>query len=163
DSHADLPEIKIDKRTLMDMELYPFKKLIGAGVKYIMIAHLNIPNLDTTKIPSTISYPIVTPLLKAELQLAGLIITDELNMKGVTNQFPNGIIELKAFLAGNDVLLFSQDVHVGLKNLIEAYNNKTITEERLAYSVKKILGAKFDMQLHQYQLIDSTNATKDLN
>lgn len=163
DSHEDLPEIKKDKKTLMDMELYPFKKLIGAGVKSIMIAHLNLPNLDTTKIPSTLSYPIVTQLLKEELQFDGLIITDALNMKGVTNQFPNGIIELKAFLAGNDVLLFSQDVHVGLKNFIEAYNNKTITEERLAYSVKKILGAKFDMQLHQYQLIDSTNATKDLN
>lgn len=163
DSHEDLPLIPKNKAELQTLEFYPFQKLINAGVKSIMIAHLNLPLLDTQKVPSTLSYPIVTGILKNEMKFDGLIFTDALNMKGITNYYSDGEIELKAFLAGNDILLFSQDLKKGIDKLSYAYKSGIISEDRLSHSVKKILGAKFDKNLQEFQPINVDKATEDLN
>ncbi|MBL4624858.1 MAG: beta-N-acetylglucosaminidase, partial [Flavobacteriales bacterium] len=103
DSHTSLPIIGHDLSRLNDVELYPFRQLIEAGIGSMMIAHLYIPSLDSTpNQASTLSKPIVTGLLKEKMGFEGLIFTDALNMKGVSAYFEPGIVDVKALLAGND-------------------------------------------------------------
>ena len=99
---------------------------------------------------SSLSKLVVTDLLKDKLEFQGLIFTDALNMKGASNFASSGDIDLAAFLAGNDMLLISENVPVGIAKLQLAYENKIITEERLAHSVKKILMAKYKVGLNHY-------------
>ena len=114
DSHKALPVVKHDRERLNEVELFPFKKMIDANVGSIMVAHLNVPSLESNaKLPSSISPKIVDGLLKKELGYKGLIITDALNMKGVADLYAPGEVDLKAFEAGNDILLFSQAVQLG--------------------------------------------------
>ena len=111
DSHKTLPVISHDSLRLDSIELYPFKRLISNGVGGVMTAHLNIPSLiDEPNRPSTLSKKVVTHMLKDQLGFNGLVFTDALNMKGVTNNFQSGEIEIEALKAGNDVLLYPQDV-----------------------------------------------------
>jgi beta-glucosidase-like glycosyl hydrolase len=164
DSHKDLPVINKSYKALKDLELYPFRKLIHAGVKSIMIAHLDVPALDNTPhLPTTLSPKVVTGLLRDSMGFKGLIFTDALNMKGVTKYYPDGETDLKAFLAGNDVLLFSQDVSLAISKIMDAVKNGQAAEEDLENRVKKILSAKYDAGLFQSQKVDTENITDDLN
>ncbi len=110
DSHKTLPTISHDRSRLDSIELYPFKKLIDNGIGSIMSAHLYVPNLDSNKYASSLSKKINHDLLKEELGFKGLTITDALNMKGVTKYFKSGELEVRALLADNDILLFSENV-----------------------------------------------------
>ncbi len=164
DSHKTTPVIPHDIQRLNEVELYPFKKLIDANVGSVMIAHLNVPSLEpNSKLPSSISPKIVTDLLKEEMGHQGLIITDALNMKGVTELYPSGEVDLKAFEAGNDILLFSQAVHLGKSKIKNALAKGTLSEARLEESVKKILNAKYFVGLNQYQPVNLNNIKNDLN
>ena len=168
DSHKFLPIINFIKGRLDSVEFYPFKKLIEEGVSSIMVAHLNVPSLEIQEnVPSSISKSIVTDLLKKELKFNGLVFTDALNMKGASNYKNPGEIDLAAFLAGNDILLMSEDVKKASIMILDAYNDGTITEERLAHSVRKILFAKYKAGLNDYKpvkkdyLIEELNTVKD--
>jgi len=164
DSHLDLPIINKSKAELLQTELYPFQQLIDKGVQSVMIAHLNIPALDNQpEIPSTLSYPIVTGLLKQEMHFDGLIFTDALNMEGVTKYSKPGHLELNALLAGNDVLLFSQNVPKAIDVIDFAIKEGSLTEERLAYSVKKILAAKYNAGLTSWKKLSTVGLTEKLN
>ncbi|WP_010228441.1 glycoside hydrolase family 3 N-terminal domain-containing protein [Gillisia marina] len=164
DSHKTLPTISFSKSRLDSIELYPFKKLIEEGVSSIMVAHLNVPGLETEEtIPSSLSATIVNDLLKKELKFNGLIFTDALNMKGASNYKNPGEIDLAAFMAGNDILLISEDVPKAIDKITEAYNDGTISEVRMAHSVRKILFAKYKAGLHNYKPIDTTNLISELN
>ena len=110
DSHKTLPLVNHDVSRLKSVELAPFQKLIDAGVPAIMVAHLNVPALDNSGLPSTLSKKIITDLLKNEMNFKGLIVTDALNMDGVAKAYPPGEVDARAFEAGNDILLFSQAV-----------------------------------------------------
>ncbi len=110
DSHFDLPQINQSLERLNNLELYPFKKLINSGITGVMVAHLNIPAFDSTGKPSTLSNKIITDLLKEQLGFKGLVVTDAMEMKGVTKGSQPGIVDKKAVLAGNDVLELVQDV-----------------------------------------------------
>ena len=154
DSHKNLPTINFDASRIDSVELYPYKKLIESGVGSIMIAHLNVPSLDTIKnLPSTLSYKIVTELLKEKLGYQGLIFTDALNMKGIINGSEAGTIELEAFLAGNDMLLFSEKIPEAIAKIKMAFDNGIIVEDRLNYSVRKILEAKYWVGLTNFKPI----------
>ena len=121
DSHKDLPLVSRTVEQLDSLELYPFKQMIAAGVKSVMVAHLEIPALDTTPhIPTTLSKNTITGLLKEKLGFTGLVFTDALNMQGLAKYFPTGDADLMAFEAGNDVLLFSQDVPTALSKIKHA-------------------------------------------
>lgn len=164
DSHHTLPIVKFDKNRLDAVELYPYKELIKNGLSSVMVAHLNVPSIEPREnYPTSISYNVVTTILKNELQFEGLIFTDALNMKGVSNFKKPGDIDLEAFLAGNDVLLFAENVPVAIKKFNEAKKEGRLTEERLAYSVKKILAYKYKANLHNYQPIVLENLYNDLN
>ena len=129
-----------------------------------MVAHLNVPALEFKQgYPSSISANIVDHILKKELGFNGLIFTDALNMKGASNFSKPGEIDLAAFLAGNDVLLISEDIPKAHELIINAYREGTISEARLAHSVKKILFAKFKVGLNNYAPVDTTNIIADLN
>ena len=164
DSHHTLPIVSFDKNRLDEVELYPYKELIKNGLTSIMVAHLNVPSIEPREnFPTSISYNVVTNILKNELQFEGLIFTDALNMKGASNFKKPGDIDLEAFLAGNDVLLFAENVPVAIKKFNEAKADGRLTEERLAYSVKKILAYKYKANLHNYQPIVLENLYQDLN
>ena len=163
DSHKTLPTIAFKKKRILDVELYPYKSLIKQGLGSVMIAHLNVPSLESNiNFPSSLSKNIVTSLLKERLKFKGLIITDALGMKGVTN-YDSENIDLMAFKAGNDVLLMSGDVDAGITSIINAYNNGKISNKRLEHSVKKILKAKYKVGLNNYKPIDTDNLISDLN
>jgi hypothetical protein len=145
DSHKDTPEITKSLSDLEKLELYPFTKLIANGIQSIMVAHLQIPVLDSqAHTPSTLSEKTVTDLLKKKMGFMGLIFTDALNMEGVAKHFSPGDIDLKAFQAGNDVLLFSQDVPTGIqkiKNAIENAVHKPDVSSRSDMLIASMMGA----------------------
>ncbi len=164
DSHKDLPTISKSITELEALELYPFKKLIDADVKSVMVAHLDIPALEQEPhVPTTLSKNTITNLLKDRLGFKGLVFTDALNMQGVTKYFQPGEADLRAFLAGNDVLLFSQDVPTAIDMIAQAIKEGKASKEELEKRVKKILAAKYDAGLAKYKPIDIRNLTADLN
>jgi len=164
DSHKDLPIINHDINRLRDIEFFPFQELIRNGLQSTMIAHLNIPALDATpNQPSTLSKPIVTDLLRNEMGFDGLIFTDALNMKGVTKYYAPGETEVKAFMAGNDVLLFPTDVAKAIVAMRSAITYGHITEERLNQSVRKILKAKANLGIKKFTPLKTENLVADLN
>ncbi len=153
DSHADLPLIPFTKQRLDSLELYPFKKLFERGIASIMVAHLYIPSLDNTpNLASTLSPKIVTDLLRKEMGFNGLVFTDALGMQGVAKFWAEGETDLKAFLAGNDVLLFSGNVAKAKKLIKDAIAKGEVTEAELDARVMKILVAKEWCGLHTNRL-----------
>lgn len=164
DSHYSLPTITRSAYQLKETELYPFKKLMADSLLSVMVAHLSIPALDNTpNTPSTLSKKIVTDLLKKEMDFRGLIFTDALNMKGVSKYFQPGEAEVKALLAGNDVLLFPENVPLA-KQLIEtAIQKRQIRWKELEKRIKKILAFKYWAGLNSYKPIELQNLGSDLN
>lgn len=164
DSHKDLPVILHNRERLDSIELFPFRAMIDNGVSSMMVAHLNIPALDSTlNSPSTVSKKIVTDLLKTELGFNGLIFTDALQMKGITKNLQVGESSVKAFLAGNDVLLFPDNVKAAVNQMKTAYSKGLFSETDLNKSVKKILMAKQWVGLTQLDTIVKDHVVADLN
>ena len=164
DSHLDLPVVKHSLERLNKIELAPFKALMDKKIGGAMIAHLYVPQLEKEKnIPASISYDIVTNLLKNKFRYEGLVITDALNMNAVAKKYPAGELDLRAFKAGNDVLLFSQDVPTGKKLIKEAIQKGEISEKRLEESVKKILKMKYLLGLQNLRPLSSEGINSALN
>ena len=163
DSHYNLPQINHSLERLNNLELYPFKELINAGINGIMVAHLNIPALDASGKPSTLSKAIVTDLLQDRLGFMGLIITDAMRMKGVTNNNKPGIVDKEAVLAGNDVLELTQDVAKAILEIENAVKKKVISQVDIDNRVRKILAAKQWAKLNHYSSTPSKELIKDLN
>lgn len=165
DSHYSLPYLPFSKERLESMEFYPYKALFNEGLASIMVAHLNVPSIEPTpNYPTSLSYNVVTNIVQNELGFKGLIFTDALNMKGASSFMQPGDIDLEAFLAGNDVLLFTENVPVAIERFREAYNETCVlSEERLAYSVKKILAYKHRAGLNKYKPVNLQHLNNDLN
>ncbi len=164
DSHKTLPTIKSSRARLDTLELYPFKELIAQGLGSMMVAHLSIPALDTTpNQASTLTKSIVSGLLKDTLGFKGLIFTDALNMKGVSKFYKPGEVEVKALIAGNDVLLFPEDVPTGIKEIKAAIERGEISQKEIDDRCMKILLVKQWAGLNHYSKVQLKNLTKDLN
>ena len=164
DSHYALPVVNATLEHIKKVELYPYKRMFDEGLVSVMVAHLNVPSLEPRpNYPTSISQPVVTDLLKKELDFDGLIFTDALNMKGASNFKKPGDIDLEAFLAGNDILLFAENVPLAVEKICVAYQDSIISESRLAESVKKILRYKFKAGLNKYEPVEGINLAKDLN
>ena len=164
DSHLDLPVVSHNLERLNAVELAPFKALLDKKIGGVMVAHLYVPALEKQSgIPASVSYDIITNLLKKSYQYNGLIITDALNMNAVAKKFPAGELDLRAFKAGNDIMLFSQDVPNGKALIKAAIEKGEISENRLAESVKKILKTKYLLGLQNLKSINSENINEDLN
>ena len=164
DSHKALPFLDFTKERLDSIELVPFKKMVSAGVSSVMVAHLDIPSLEPKEgFPSSLSQPIITKLLNEQLAFQGLVFTDALNMKAVSEFAPEGEVALSAFMAGNDMLLMPKDVVAAKQKIKEALLAGKFPEERLALSVKKILKAKYLAGLSRYSPIAIDSLYEDLN
>lgn len=164
DSHYTLPVITHDKDRLDSLELYPFRKLIEAGVKSVMVGHLNIPALDSTKNHvSSLSKPIVTGLLKEKMGYTGLITTDAMNMKGVADRLPPGEVDVQVLLAGNDLILMPVDVPKTVTAIKKAIEQGVLTQELIDDRCRKILEAKEWASVHEFEPIDTANMVADLN
>ena len=164
DSHKSLPKLDFDLNRLDSIELYPYKKLIKNNLTSVMVAHLSVKELEENKdCPTSLSYQVITKLLKEKMNFNGLILTDALNMKGVLNYSELGDINLGALLAGNDMLLIPTDVSLAIDTIKVALSQNLITEERIDYSVRKILKAKYWAGLNTYKKIELANLQQDLN
>lgn len=163
DSHLDLPVINGSLSRLNSVELAPFRELAHKGIGGVMVAHLYVPALETKKIPASLSYEIVTKLLKEKIGYKGLIITDALNMGAVAKRYKPGEVDEMAFKAGNDILLFSDGVVEAKKRIQQAIDNGEIPEKRVEESVKKILLTKYYLGLTKYEPRNPENINRDLN
>lgn len=140
DSHKGLPSLPYSKERLDSVELFPFKHLFKNGVISTMVAHINIPAYDDRQNrAASISKEVVTKLLKEQMQFKGLVFTDALNMKGVAKYFTPGELDLIAFEAGNDVLLFPEDVPTAVSKFKDALKSGRISIQELDERVRKIL------------------------
>jgi len=164
DSHKSLPTINHSKARMDSVELFPFYQLIENGLASMMVAHLNIPAYaEVSNTATTLSKNVVTGLLQDSLGFKGLIFTDALNMKGVSSLYRPGVVDVKALLAGNDVLLFSGDVEKGISEINKAIENGEISREEVDSRCLKILRAKQWEGLNKYEKVDSENLIEDLN
>ncbi len=167
DSHYTLPVIDHDHILIDSLHLFPFKQLFHNGLKSVMTAHLHIPVYDTTKnLASTLSENVVTNLLQYDMGFNGLIITDALDMKGVSDFFDPGDLELKALKAGNDILLLPEDVPAAINTIKKGVKTGKISEEYVNKKCRKVLfykemaGLNNFTPLNEHNLLDNLNTTK---
>jgi beta-N-acetylhexosaminidase len=155
DSHIDLPVIKADRDRLEHLELVPFRAAIAAGVASIMTGHLNVPAFEPDpNTPATLSSNILTDLLRKQLGFQGLVITDAMDMGGITVRYAPGDAAVRAFLAGADALLMPPVPDAAYDALLAAAKSGQISQERLDASVRRILEAKAHLGLNQNRLVD---------
>ncbi len=143
DTHHGRCTISHSEERLRQVELAPFKHLIEMGIPALMTAHIDVPALSKEEsVPATLSYTILTQLLRKEFGFKGLIITDGLGMKGITDDFKLGDLEVKALKAGNDILLCPVDVPKAIESIKQAIRNGEIDEKEINIKVERILQTK---------------------
>ncbi len=164
DSHLDIPIINKSRAALDSLELAPFRALIKAGIGSVMVAHLSVPAIDTTpKYATSLSPKAINELLKKELGFKGLSVTDAMDMQAISNYFPRGEANVRALLAGNDMLCLPGDIGQSIEKIKQAIQEGRLSEEDINSRVKKVLSAKFKYGLNKKQFIDTTNIIADLN
>jgi beta-glucosidase-like glycosyl hydrolase/CubicO group peptidase (beta-lactamase class C family) len=162
DSHKTLPTVNHPLSHLEEVELYPYRQISKNGLAAVMAAHLNVPALDPSGRPSSLSKPSLD-YLRSQIGFDGLIFTDALNMRGVADRFPPGEVDLEAFKAGNDVLLFAQDVPKASQLIKKAITDGEISEAELNRRVAKILLAKKWFGASKRVYVDPISIDEDLN
>lgn len=163
DSHEELPTVGAPFSRLDTLELQPFRELIDAGVGGMMVGHLRVPVLDEAGTPASLSRPIVSKLLKKDMDFRNLVFTDALNMKGVSVGREPGQVELEALKAGNDVLLFSVHVPEAIAAIEAALAEGSLSDKEVERAVRKIIAAKYFAQLHKYEPTQVALVANDLN
>ena len=163
DSHLTLPTVTRPIEEVRDIELAPFQYMIDQGVNGAMVGHLYFPAIEKVKnTSSSLSHGVVTGLLKEEMGFEGLIFTDGLDMKGVSEKVRNDSVPYVAFMAGNDVLILPHDVPFAIKTIKAAAERDTVAAARLEESCKKILRYKYRAGLTQYKALSTENLMSDL-
>jgi len=164
DSHLDLPVINKSRAQLDSLELFPFRRIINAGVGSVMNAHLYIPSIDSTPNRATsLSYNNVTGLLKHELGFNGITVTDGLEMQGIAKFYPAGEASVQSLIAGNDMLCLPGDIEGSIQKTLLALKHKSINRKDFKQRVKKILLAKYNLGLNHFEAIDTAHLTEDIN
>ncbi len=157
DSHLSLAQVTGDLTRLQAVELVPFRKAIEAGVDSVMVAHVTVPALDPDpNRVATTSPAIVTGLLKQDLGFKGIVVTDALDMAGLTRLYAtdSGRAAVDAFKAGSDLLLIPADLGASYQAVLAAVRRGEISPERLDASVLKILKAKASLNLQKARLVN---------
>ncbi|MBS1613300.1 MAG: serine hydrolase [Bacteroidetes bacterium] len=164
DSHKELPQVIKSAGAIDSLELYPFKILFNNGVGSVMVAHLNVPSLDTTKnIAASLSSTITGGLLKTKMGYDGLVFSDALNMKGVAAAYKPGTVDSIAFMAGCDILVFSEDATKGIEKIKASLDSNCISQLEMEMRVKKVLAYKYNLGLNKKQRVALENLSADLN
>lgn len=157
DSHLGVASVNVDRAHLESTELPPFRQAIAAGVDSVMVAHVTVPALDADpNHVATISPTVVSDLLEKDLGFKGLVVTDALDMAGLTHLFSNNIgrAAVEAFKAGNDLLLIPADLGASYEAMLKAVQSGEISRERLDRSVIKILKIKASLGLNEKRTVD---------
>src|SRR3984893_619447 len=155
DSHMDLPVIHADRERIEHLELIPFRAAISAGVSSVMTGHLSIPALEPdANTPATLSSRILTDLLRKEMGFQGLVVTDSMEMGGITVRFAPGEAAVRAILAGAAAVLMPRVPDAAFEGLRAAVKSGRISTERLDASVRRILQAKARLGLDKNRLVD---------
>jgi len=157
DSHLGVASVNGDRAHLDSIELPPFRQAIAAGVDSVMVAHVTVPALDADpNHVATISTAVVSDLLEKQMGFKGLIVTDALDMAGLTHLFSNNIgrAAVEAFKAGNDVLLIPADLGASYEAMVKAVRSGEISSQRLNHSVIKILKIKGRLGLNESRTVD---------
>src|SRR6266853_1988645 len=157
DSHLGVASVNVDRAHLDSIELPPFRQAIAAGVDSVMVAHVTVPALDSDpNHVATISTAVVSDLLEKQMGFKGLIVTDALDMAGLTHLFQTNIgrAAVEAFKAGNDLLLIPADLGASYNAMLEAARSGEISPQRLDHSVLKILKAKASLGLQNARRVD---------
>jgi beta-glucosidase-like glycosyl hydrolase/CubicO group peptidase (beta-lactamase class C family) len=164
DSHYDLPVIAHDRARLDSLELYPFRALIRYGIGSIMAAHLQVPALDNRiNRPTSMSKAVVKDLLRDELGFTGLVFTDGLEMKGVTNHYGNGEVEAEAILADSDILLLPESTPAAITAIKRYMSEGKITPADIEKKVRRILLSKYRLGLTRASYPSPDNLRGELN
>ena len=163
DSHMTLPTVTRTMEEVRDIELAPFRHLIANGVNGAMVGHLYFPAIEKVKnTSSSLSHGVVTDLLKNEMGFEGLIFTDGLDMKGVSEKVRQDSVPYVAFMAGNDVLILPTNVPFAIKTIKQAAERDPQAAARLEESCKKILRYKYRAGLNHYKPVSTANLLSDL-
>jgi beta-N-acetylhexosaminidase len=177
DSHRGLPVIDLPRARLDTVELVPFRAAIDAGVGAVMSAHIGLPQIDATKVqplprpqgyrpsyadsevlvegatlPGTLSPQVLTGILRRELGFDGMIVTDALDMSGLTIYFTPAESAVRSLLAGADMLLKPSDPDATVRGVREAVRSGRLTEKRIEESARRVLAAKYDLGLVRQRL-----------
>ena len=164
DSHFALPVLNHSLKHLNQIETIPFRALIEDSIASVMIGHLHVPALDISpNTPASISGKVINDYLKKEMNFKGLVVTDALNMRGLLKYYPTGQAEVKAFQAGNDLLLQTANLPVAYDALLKKFQDSTLSIADLDHKVRKILMSKYWVGLNKYKPIDLRNLLSDLN
>ena len=163
DSHYALPKISQARERLDSLELFPFRELIQAGVGGIMVAHLNVAALDPSGVPSTLSRPIITDVLKNQLGFTGVTVTDAMNMRAITASRPAGVADKDAIVAGNDILEFTEDVSRAIAEIRQAIEQGHISQNEIDQRCRKVLALKHWVGLDNVSAIPVTDIIDDVN
>ena len=163
DSHLTLPTVPRTIEEVRDIELAPFRYMIEHGVNGAMVGHLYFPAIEKVKnTSSSLSHGVVTDLLKNEMGFEGLIFTDGLDMKGVTEKVRQDSVPYVAFMAGNDVLILPHDVPFAIETIKAAAERDAEVAARVEESCKKILRYKYRAGLNHYKAVSTANLMTDL-
>ena len=164
DSHFDLPVIGKNRNQLDSLELFPFAYLIKNGISCVMTGHLQIPSLEPNpKIPATLSSRIIERVLKKDLGFHGLVITDAMNMKGISNLYSSAESAVKALKAGNDMIEIMPRLDRAISAVKQAVENREISMEEINEKCRKVLMAKKWLDLDKNKLVKTENLVRDLN
>ena len=157
DSHLGVAQVSGDRSHLDAIELPPFREAMKAGVDAVMVAHVTVPALepDASRVATT-SSAVVSQLLKQQLGFRGIVVTDALDMAGLTRLYAANIgrAAVEAFKAGNDMLLIPADLDASYRAMLDAVRTGEISRDRLDSSVRKVLGAKAALGLERARLVD---------
>jgi len=163
DSHLGVASVNVDRTHLESIELPPFKEAIAAGVDSVMVAHVTVPALDADpNHVATISKNVVSDLLGRQLGFKGIVVTDALDMAGLTHLFANDIgrAAVEAFKAGNDLLIIPADLPASYEAMVKAVKSGEISRDRLDFSALKILKTKAALGLNESRTVDLKSIAK---
>ena len=161
DSHHVLPFVNHSKQRLDTLETFPFRYLSERGICGIMSAHLNVPAIDKSGTPSSLSEKIISDYLINEIGFKGFVVTDAINMKGVRTE--KGNAEAEALIAGNDIVEFVPDLQKAILSVKEAVKSGRLTEKQIEEKCTKVLALKRWTGLNNYRPADLTELTTKLN
>lgn len=164
DSHNDLPVLNFGADRLDRTELVPFKSAVNSGVMSVMIAHLAFPEFEKdASVPASLSKNIVDEILIKKLGFNGLIVTDALNMQGITKHYSTEQVALMCVNAGIDLILMPQGEELTISTIENAVNSGSISVDRIDRSVTKILNAKKWLKLYDNKLVDVSKVSQVVN
>jgi beta-N-acetylhexosaminidase len=154
DSHIQLARVDASRDRMESVELAPFRSAIQHGVDSIMTGHLEVPALEPSGLPATLSANILTNLLRDEMGFKGLVVTDALEMQGITSLFPEGEAAVRAVEAGADVLLMPIDPEPVIKAVEAAIKSGRLSRKRIDVSAGRILAAKQKLGLYRSRVVN---------